>query len=360
MLGIGVQNLWKSYGKKEVVKNVSFGAQKKEIVVILGPSGSGKTTTLRCIAGLEDPSQGTITINDKVVFSTSKPVVNIPPNKRDIGMVFQSFALWPHMTVEENVGFGLKIRGLSSLEIRSKVSDILEVVGLSGYESRYPGQLSGGQQQRVALARSLVYEPTVLLLDEPPTSLDAKLRMVATDEIKKIQQKLDLTMLWVTHDQIEAMAVADKIIIMNEGRIVDEGKPEEIYQRPKTPFSASFLGEVNRIEGKVIEIESRRMKVALSSSNLSIEIPAMNGMESGSEVVLFVKAERIHLSKQVSDELPYEVELVEFLGDRYKYVVRNSSHSLIAFSQNKFEQGEKVNVEIDTEFVPIFRCSEAN
>ncbi len=244
---VELRGLVKKFGPVAAVDEISLDVELREIVALLGPSGCGKTTTLRCIAGLETPTSGQISIAGQLIFSAKK---NIPPEARDIGMVFQSYAIWPHMTVFKNVSYGLEMRRRSKSEIREKVTGILEMVGLPGMEGRYPSQLSGGQQQRVALARSLVAEPKILLFDEPLSNLDAKLREHMRIELKDLIKRVGITSIYVTHDQVEAMAISDRIVLMDRGKIVQSGNARELYERPSSGFIAEFLGSINFIKAR--------------------------------------------------------------------------------------------------------------
>ena len=248
---IEIHNLVKKFGTLTAVNNVSLEIMKGELVTLLGPSGCGKTTTLRCIAGLEVPDDGEIIIDNVTVTSVPKGVF-VPPSKRGIGMVFQNYAVWPHMNVFANVAYGLKLMKLPRNEIKRRVREILELVGLEGLEKRYPSQLSGGQQQRVALARALVMQPRVLLLDEPLSNLDAKLRERMRFEIRSLVKGLGITGVYVTHDQAEAMVISDRIVVMNKGKVMQIGKPEEIYRNPANKFVADFIGISNFIPCKVV------------------------------------------------------------------------------------------------------------
>jgi len=245
-----ILHLIKKYGRLNAVNDLSLDVEKGDIVALLGPSGCGKTTTLRCVAGLEKPDDGEIIINGKTVFSRN---VFVPPEKRNVGMVFQSYALWPHMNVFDNVAYPLKLRRYARPEIRKQVLKALELVGLSGMEYKFPSQLSGGQQQRVALARAIVYEPQLILLDEPLSNLDAKLRERVRGELKYLLKKIGLTALYVTHDQEEAFVIADRIVLMDAGRIVQVGTPMEIYEKPANKFVAEFIGRANVFEATVVE-----------------------------------------------------------------------------------------------------------
>ena len=235
---IEVEELSKRYGASTVVDRVSFGAQEGELLTFLGPSGCGKTTTLRCIGGFITPDGGAIRIG-------GADMRTVPPHRRQLGMVFQNYALFPHLSVFENVAFGLRVRGVGHEETARRTGRALEMVRLAGLADRYPKQLSGGQQQRVALARALVYEPRVLLLDEPLSNLDAKLRIEMRSEIRNLQRELGLTALYVTHDQEEALSISDRVMVMNQGRVEQISAPWDLYNRPRTLFVASFVGTAN-------------------------------------------------------------------------------------------------------------------
>jgi putative spermidine/putrescine transport system ATP-binding protein len=244
MAHVELKGLAKAFGSVTAVDAIDLAIDDGELVCLLGPSGSGKSTVLRMIGGFERPTSGSISI-DRV------DVTRVPPERRPTAMVFQSHALWSHMSVFGNIAFGLKLRRLARDEIRKKVEAVLDLVGLAGYATRLPGQLSGGQQQRVALARSLVIEPKILLLDEPFASLDQHLRERLREEVRDIQQRLGITAIFVTHGQDEALAVSDRIVVMNEGRMQQAGRPSEIYRFPQTPFVAGFIGSMNLIDGTV-------------------------------------------------------------------------------------------------------------
>lgn len=236
----------KSYGQVKALDGVSLSVKRGEFVSILGPSGCGKTTLLRIIAGLTSQNSGRVILE-------GKDITNLPPEKRDVNTIFQSYALFPHMTVEENVGYGLKIEGIKKNEIKEKVEGMLSLVGLIGYEKKYPSQLSGGQKQRVAIARGLIKNPEILLLDEPLGALDLQLRRHLTEEIRRIHQKTKTTFIYITHDRDEAMNLSDRMIIMNKGQFVQEGTPREIYKSPKTRFVADFIGLSNIFEAQGLE-----------------------------------------------------------------------------------------------------------
>ncbi|HUP27733.1 MAG TPA: ABC transporter ATP-binding protein, partial [Chloroflexia bacterium] len=251
--GLGIEHLTKIFsGSVKAVDDVSLAIEPGELVSFLGPSGCGKTTTLNCVAGLEHPDEGVIRIGDFVMTDRSRNI-SLQPEERGLGMVFQSYALWPHMSVADNVGFGLRIAKVRGDEARRRVDSILELVGLGSMGDRYPFQLSGGQQQRVALARAVVTEPRLLLLDEPLSNLDAKVREQARAWLREIQRRLGITTVYVTHDQAEALAMSDKIAVMHSGRVQQFATPQEIYDRPATRFVAEFIGATSFLEGKVVD-----------------------------------------------------------------------------------------------------------
>ena len=245
---IDVRNLTAAYDTKVVVKNISFQVRQGEHLSLLGPSGCGKSTTLRCIAGLETPVSGEIIIDGVPVFSSSKRI-NLPPERRKLSMVFQSYAIWPHMTVFENVAYALRVQRMPAAEIEQRVKEVLRMVGMEDFMMRPATNLSGGQQQRVALARSYAATPKAMLLDEPLSNLDARLRVRMREEIKELQHRFDLSTIYVTHDQEEAMAISDRIIVMREGNIEQDGPPFDIYDRPRTRFVADFIGAANILAG---------------------------------------------------------------------------------------------------------------
>lgn len=285
---VSICGLFKQFGNVFAVAGIDLQVQRGEFVALLGPSGCGKTTTLRCIAGLERIDGGEIIIDGKQV---STPSASLPPERRGIGMVFQSYAIWPHMTVRQNIAFGLKIKGFSKQEINEQVNAILDIVGLTGLGKRGVGQISGGQQQRVALARALVIEPKVLLFDEPLSNLDAQLRERMRFELRHLQQRLGITSIYVTHDQQEAMAIADRIVLMHSGKIVQAGTPQEIYYQPATRFAAEFVGIANLLLGTVVESNDSGTTVRLiSGHNLYSEA---KGFSKDQMVTLVIRPEEI-------------------------------------------------------------------
>ncbi len=306
---VALKHIVKYFGKSLVVNDIDEVIHDGEFVTLLGPSGCGKTTILRMVAGFEKPSSGEIWFDDQLVAGGK---TFLPPEKRNIGMVFQSYAVWPHMTVFENTAYPLTIRKMPKEEIRRRVEKTLELMHLSQYAERLPDQLSGGQQQRVALARALVGEPKLLLLDEPLSNLDAKLRESMRFEIKRIQNELHITVLYVTHDQTEAMSMSDRIIVINKGVKQQRGTPEEIYKHPVNPFVADFLGKVDFFRGK--------------AENGSITIPEMKNQtipytgEHTGNVYVAVRPENIVFNE--NGELAGTLEMQYYLGDTTDFRVR--------------------------------------
>jgi spermidine/putrescine ABC transporter ATP-binding subunit len=319
-----LENVVKTFNKTEVVKKMNLEIKQGELVSFLGPSGCGKTTTLNMIAGFLDVDGGRIVVD-------GKPVHLLPPNKREMGMVFQNYALFPHMTVFDNVAYGLKLRKVSKSEIHTRVSEALEMVRLAGYEKRYPKELSGGQQQRVSLARALVIKPKVLLLDEPLSNLDAKLRQEMREEIVEIQKKVGITTIFVTHDQEEALAISDRIAVMYEGRIEQVDTPVAIYNHPQTDFVSRFIGEVNQIQGRVLEaLSDHQCLVSLEGYEqvLSVHQP------KDSVIDFYIRPEKIQISIENSDGLQVRVERKMFLGAKTRYILGNKEKHFIADISN--------------------------
>ena len=295
----------------KAVDSINLNIEPGEFVTLLGPSGCGKTTTLRMIAGFESPDEGEIYLGDEAINE-------LTPNKRDTAMVFQSYALFPHMNIFDNVAYGLKLRHVPKAEIRTKVFDMLKLVGLEGMENRFTNQLSGGQQQRVALARALIVEPGVLLFDEPLSNLDAKLRVYMRTEIRRIQQQFGITAVYVTHDQSEAMSISDQIIIMNKGVIAQMGTPQEIYYSPASEFVADFIGEANFLKVQVDGVEGNVVNVNLNGVRFPVKRPA-GAVVKGEEHTLMLRPEGIRVSE--TGILPCKVVLSCFMGSYQNYHV---------------------------------------
>jgi iron(III) transport system ATP-binding protein len=319
---ITVAGLSKAFGQGRALNDVSFSVRDKEFLTLLGPSGCGKTTTLMSIAGFQRPDEGTISCGDRTFFDRARKI-DLAAENRNLGMVFQSYAIWPHLTVFGNVAFPLKIRRMKNDALRRRVLQTLDLVEMADYAGRYPHELSGGQQQRVALARALVYSPAVLLLDEPFSNLDAKLRERARAWLKHLQGELGLTTLFVTHDQDEALSLSDRIVVMNAGEILQAGSPENIYHRPKTRFVAEFLGHCNILDARAVAATpAGTAELVLRANGKGITISGAD-LAAGDQVQLAVRPEAIKLDgfehAAGENSYPAEVRAVSFLGDHYLY-----------------------------------------
>jgi putative spermidine/putrescine transport system ATP-binding protein len=313
MTFLELTGIQKRFGEVAAVENFNLAAERGEFVSFLGPSGCGKTTTLRMIAGFEQPTEGTIVVD-------GRDITHRPPNRRNVGMVFQSYALFPNMSVADNIGFGLKVRKTPKSQVRKKVDDLLGIINLPDKGGRYPYQLSGGQQQRVALARALAIEPQVLLLDEPLSALDAKIRIVLRKEIRTIQRQLGITTVYVTHDQEEALSLSDRVVVMSEGRIEQIGTPADIYNFPATPFVASFVGTLNLLAAKVVDAAGRR--VSIDGQEIRAARP-INEAGTGGIVTVALRPESIELGEGGgTNRLRGVVEDVSFLGSIVRTRVR--------------------------------------
>jgi iron(III) transport system ATP-binding protein len=336
---LAVEGLHLSYGDNAILRGVSMWLRKGEVVSLLGPSGSGKTTLLRAVAGLEVPRQGTIRIEDKPVFDGAKNF-EVPAEKRNLGLVFQSYALWPHRTVFDNVAYGLKLRNIGGDEIRSRVDGALTNLGLGQLGARFPHQLSGGQQQRVAIARALVYNPPVILMDEPLSNLDAKLREEARAWLRELILKMQLSALVVTHDQSEAMAMSDRILLLNNGVIEQEGTPESMYAHPHTLFAAEFMGSNNRIEGKLGEVRGDAGLLAGEGWGLWGSVRGA-AKAAGAAVTGMIRLERVQLADGPGENrvrLPLVTSM--YLGDRWEYLFQLGQMRLRAYGRAPLPQGE--------------------
>jgi len=348
MVTVELKGITKHFGKVVAAEDVSFRVEEGELFFLLGPSGCGKTTVLRIVAGFYKPDRGDILFNDK-------SVLGIPPHKRNTGMVFQNYALWPHMTVYDNIAYGLKIRGVPMRERVSKVKELLRIVKMEEYAMRYPNQLSGGQQQRVALARALVVEPDVLLLDEPLSNLDAKLRLETRVEIKRIQKELKITTIYVTHDQEEALSMADRIAIMNMGKIEQMGNPREVYNEPRNRFVAEFIGETNAVEGKIQEIRKEE-ELLIIDADLGVKIYAKTqntNLNEGQRVVCLVRPEHIEIDdvpqKAKSNLVEAVIRGVNYYGAAEHY--RFGGPGDLDFKATSFNPAEHKRKEGDTVYL---------
>lgn len=351
-----VEELIKRFDDQPVLKGISFQVNEGEFVVLLGPSGCGKTTTLRLIAGLLEPDDGTIRVDGREIAG---PGWGMPPERRNMAMVFQNYAVWPHKPVFENVAYGLRIRGMRGEELHRRVRRALELVQLEVYESRYPAELSGGQQQRVALARAIVVQPAILLLDEPLSNLDAVLRENMRFELKELQRQLGITSVYVTHDQAEAMVLADRLIVMQSGRIEQQGKPELIYSRPVTNFVAGFLGVTNLIEGRITQVN--RKLACLETGGLGsmyAHLPEANRerLPTGSRASVSIRPVEVELSNVPPDQaecnsLQGRIVGRAFLGELIEYRVRveNMEWRVRAHLSKQFQVDEEVWLAFDYE-----------
>lgn len=348
-----INKLSKNYGAFQAVKELDLEVSSGELVTLLGPSGCGKSTTLRCIAGLETADDGEILLQDRPL-SAPRRGIELPPERRNLGMVFQSYALWPHMSVSDNVAYPLRARKVEKREAARRAASMLDLVGLAAYGASKPGRLSGGQQQRVALARALASECEVLLFDEPLSNLDVRLRESMRHEIREIQTRLGITSIYVTHDQSEALAISDRIAVMDGGRIVQIGKPREIYEQPTTRFSATFLGSVNLLP--VTRRGNSDGLHAFATENGTI-VHSVRGEPAGGAVAYYLglRSELIRLGEAPRDgqinNWEGEVRNVTFLGDSTEYVIGIFGTEIKALVPpfNRYGKGDKVRVSIAPE-----------
>lgn len=338
MPAILLRNISKSWGSFRALDNINISCEEGTLLVLLGPSGCGKSTTLRLIAGLETPTSGAVEIN-------GRDVSNLPPVKRDISMVFQNYALFPHLTVAENIIFGLKARKVSKQEQKKRLKNAADILGMGEFLKRKPAQLSGGQRQRVALGRAIVAQVPVCLMDEPLSNLDAKLRQEMRQEIRSLQQRLGMTMVYVTHDQVEAMTIADKIILMNSGRIEQHGTPEELYNRPATAFTGGFIG-------------NPPMNILQSNP----EIVAACGVDTpgnltSNDLLVGVRPENIEVSKSTGFEIV--VSATEYLGADTLIVGRSNDQSIILTIKGKsiISMGQRVRIGWSSKHTHLFSVS---
>ena len=325
-------------GETDVLKGVSLTVPAGEAVALLGPSGSGKTTLLRAIAGLEQPQGGRIAVGERAFFDAAAGIA-LPPEQRGLGLVFQSYALWPHRTVFENVAAGLKLRGVTPDEIKQRVEKVLGQIGLAHLAERFPPQLSGGQQQRVAIARALVYEPPVILLDEPLSNLDAKLREEARAFLRTLIMNLGLSAIHVTHDQVEAMALADRIVLLHGGEIAQDGKPSAIYNDPANLFAAEFMGSNNRLEGTLAGRSNGRAMLEIFGERLS-GIARTQG-PLGGEAIGIIRLERMRLARAAGpNRLAMQLEAPMYLGERWELLFGRGQTTVRAYANEPLPPGE--------------------
>ena len=356
---INVKKLDKYFGDITAVEGVNFAIEEKEFVSILGPSGSGKSTILRMIAGFESPSSGSIEILGDNVHS-------VPPFERDVNMVFQDLALFPHLTVAENIGYGLKQNGIKKAERRKRSEEMLEIVDLPGYGDRDIDQLSGGEQQRVALARALVNEPSVVLFDEPLASLDRKLRKRMQFELQRIQDETGITFLYVTHDQEVAMAVSDRMIVLNDGSVEQIGSPENIYTDPSSEFVAQFIGDLNSVRSEVVAINRKSVEVKIDGNSIRIKSKRDSVIDSGTtHVRVGVRPKDVRIKNETTGHSDEALSVMGVIRNRMyqsgdiSYVVDTDHDDFLVIDQtgesDQFDIGEKVRVEWDADSSYLFK-----
>ncbi len=336
-------------GEVTAVRNVDLEIEKGELVTLLGPSGCGKTTTLRMIAGFEFPTTGSIQLDGKEINM-------LPPNKRDMSMVFQSYAIFPHLTVKENIAYGLNVQRIPKEQVEKRVAGVMELVELTGYEKRAPNQLSGGQQQRVALARALVMEPKVLLMDEPLSNLDAKLRENMRTEIRRIQQRLGITSVYVTHDQVEAMTLSDRVVIMNEGLIDQVGTPIEVYRYPRSRFVADFIGRANFIEATVTSTRDSKLTVEVFGKPVTLS-GVKESFGVGKQVTVIARPEMILVRQE--GQFSGVVRRASFLGNIVDYDVEVNGQLITAVENDPrrmtaiYPEGSTVSLDLLADCIHI-------
>ena len=352
MAFLEINNVSKIFGQAVAVNDFNLQVDKGELVSFLGPSGCGKTTTLRMVAGFEIPTSGRIVVN-------GQDITDKAPNQRDVGMVFQAYALFPNMTVADNISFGLMIAKKPASDRKKRVAEMLEIIHMSDFGDRYPYQLSGGQQQRVALARALALSPQVLLLDEPLSALDAKIRVSLRAEIRSIQRQLGITAIYVTHDQEEALSLSDRVVVMNGGRMDQVGTPFEIYNFPKTEFVAQFVGVLNSTRAEIVDPASNRVKIDSQQLQTAESLEAYH---AGDQVVVAIRPERLSFASegQKANLLECTIENITFLGSIVRVTVKVGQHSLFMDTfNNPFLElpkiGDKVQVTCSREAVLVVK-----
>ena len=346
MAFLEISNIQKRFAEHTAVHDFSIAIEKGELITFLGPSGCGKTTILRMLAGFEAPSVG------RIVFD-GKDVTHVPTNQRNVGMVFQSYALFPNMTVAQNIGFGLKVSNTSPTDVDARVKEMLQLIKLDTLASRYPWQLSGGQQQRVALARAIANRPKVLLLDEPLSALDAKIRISLREEIRELQRELNITTVFVTHDQEEALSISDRIVVLNEGRVEQTGAPSDIYNFPRTRFVASFIGTLNQLNGEILNTTQGKIRVG---GQLLVTSHSLGDLRNGQECTVAVRPEAIAMEPPQAGKNSVQtvVDEVSFLGSIVRIRTRLGSEtiSLDVFNdpnQKLPQRGETVSLSFSHE-----------
>jgi spermidine/putrescine transport system ATP-binding protein len=353
-IDVRLEQLTKRFDDVAAVDQIDLEVERGRFFALLGPSGCGKTTTLRMIGGFEEPTSGRI-------YLDGRDVVDLPPYRRDVNTVFQSYALFPHLSIFENVAFGLRRKGLRGAELRTRVVEALELVGLAGVENRKPRQLSGGQQQRIALARSLVNRPRVLLLDEPLGALDLKLRKEMQLELKRIQHDVGITFIHVTHDQEEAMTMADRIVIMNSGRIEQAGTPDDLYERPRTAFVANFLGVSNLLDGVLAGDDRVRL-----SDGTEVLVPKAALAGRSGPVAIGIRPEKIRVGEDHPNRLAGRITETAYIGVSTQYLVDTPAGSVAVYVQNDrpggagMQAGETVSLSWDPECTFVIERTETS
>ena len=338
MADLKVTNLRLRLGDNEILKGISLDVTPGQVVALLGPSGSGKTTLLRAIAGLEQPLAGTIAIGDNVFYDSTRGI-ELPAEKRGLGLVFQSYALWPHRSVFDNVAYGLKLRSTPASEIKTRVDKTLAQIGLGALAERYPHQLSGGQQQRVAIARALVYEPPVILLDEPLSNLDAKLREEARAWLRTLIVTLGLSAIHVTHDQVEAMAIADHVVLLDNGMVAQVGPPTALYNEPATLFAAEFMGSNNRLDGNLVENAGGKATIEVFGERITGQSRTKAAI--GSKATAITRLERVKCgSSPGPNRLKMELKAPMYLGERWELVFARENLTVRAYAGVPLQPGE--------------------
>lgn len=351
MADLILENLTIRYNNVTAVNNISISVASGEFLTLLGPSGCGKSTTLFAIAGLNHATSGIIRIGDKILFDGATNTV-VPPEHRNIGLVFQSYALWPHMTVAENLAFPLKLRKMGRAERDERIKEALSLVEMLPYAERYPFELSGGQQQRVALARALVYRPSLLLLDEPLSNLDAKLRERARVWLRELQERLNVTTIYVTHDQAEALAVSDRVAVMSMGNLRQLGSPKDIYERPIDSFVADFIGSSNFLDAKLIEENGTHNVVELKNGTRLKTAPGKAGADGS--LVVAIRPERVEIVSAPSDNtVETEIGGGTYLGSTYQYAVDVAGSELRIVTSVDVAPG-KIHVRIPPEATAVY------
>jgi iron(III) transport system ATP-binding protein len=340
-----VNDLHLDYGSgasaNPILKGVSMHLQRGEVVALLGPSGSGKTTLLRAVAGLESPKAGTIDIGERRVFdggANGARKLELPAEERNLGLVFQSYALWPHKTVFDNVAYGLKLRRMAASEIKAKVGEVLSQLGLGHLGERFPHQLSGGQQQRVAIARALVYNPPVILLDEPLSNLDAKLREEARAFLRELIVRLGLSALMVTHDQAEAMAISDRILLLNNGKIEQQGTPQSMYEAPDTLFTAEFMGSNNRLPAQLVQRNGSGARLQVGGRELNA---TARGLGESKDASALIRVEEVRIGRTpVANGIELPLLTCMYLGDRWECLFKSGEANVRAYSKHRIDPGQ--------------------